>query len=90
MRAASAITEPYDGALAGDTIDAVATSPMLANALIEIRQDLIDSPERAAEWADRLARLLKPMLAERSASEPRDFGSRARRANARVKPYSGA
>jgi predicted N-formylglutamate amidohydrolase len=83
MRAASAITEPYDGALAGDTIDAVATSPMLANALIEIRQDLIDSPERAAEWADRLARLLKPMLAERSARELRDFGSRVRRARMR-------
>ena len=75
--------EPYDGALAGDTIDAVATPPMLANALIEIRQDLIGSPERAAEWADRRARLLNPMLAERSAREPRDFGSRARHARMR-------
>ena len=33
--------EPYDGALAGDTIDAVATARGLANALIEVRQDLI-------------------------------------------------
>ncbi|HTR12426.1 MAG TPA: N-formylglutamate amidohydrolase [Roseiarcus sp.] len=71
--------EPYDGALAGDTIDAVATPLMLANALIEMRQDLIDSPERAAEWADRLARLLKPILADRRAREPKDFGSRARK-----------
>jgi len=74
--------EPYDGALAGDTIDAVATPLMLANALIEIRQDLIDSPEGAAEWADRLTRLFKPMLADRSAREPKDFGSRARRGRA--------
>ena len=36
--------EPYDGALAGDTIDAVATARGLANALIEIRQDLIARP----------------------------------------------
>jgi predicted N-formylglutamate amidohydrolase len=33
--------EPYDGALAGDTIDRHATAAGLANALIEIRQDLI-------------------------------------------------
>ncbi len=40
--------EPYDGALAGDTIDAAATSRGLANVLIEIRQDLIgEKNERA-------------------------------------------
>ena len=33
--------EPYDGALAGDTVNDAATSRGLANALIEIRQDLI-------------------------------------------------
>ena len=33
--------EPYDGGLMGDTIDAVATARGLANALIEVRQDLI-------------------------------------------------
>ena len=71
--------EPYDGALAGDTIDAVATPFKLANALIEIRQDLIDRREGADEWAERLARLLKPILADRSAREPKHFGSRARR-----------
>ena len=71
--------EPYDGALAGDTIDAVATARGLANALIEIRQDLVDDPTGALAWAERLARLLKPILADRETREPRHFGSRARR-----------
>ena len=71
--------EPYDGALAGDTIDAVATARGLANALIEVRQDLIAEPAGAAAWADRFARLLKPILADKDARARRDFGSRARR-----------
>ena len=70
--------EPYDGALAGDTIDAVATARGLANALIEIRQDLIAEPAGALAWAERLARLLKPILADARRRAPRDFGSRAR------------
>ena len=71
--------EPYDGALAGDTIDAVATARGLANALIEVRQDLIAEPAGALAWADRFARLLKPILADRETRAPRGFGSRARR-----------
>jgi predicted N-formylglutamate amidohydrolase len=71
--------EPYDGALAGDTIDAVATARGLANALIEIRQDLIDGPAGVTAWAERFARLLKPILAEKGARAPRDFGTRSRR-----------
>ena len=51
--------EPYDGALAGDTIDAVATARGLANALIEIRQDLIDGTAGAMAWAEKFARLLE-------------------------------
>ena len=39
--------EPYDGALAGDTVDRHATGRGLANALIEIRQDLIAGDEGA-------------------------------------------
>ncbi len=76
--------EPYDGALAGDTIDAVATERGLANALIEVRQDLVDEPAGVEAWADRLSRLLAPILADRDAREPRDFGSRARRPVARA------
>ena len=71
--------EPYDGALAGDTIDAVATARGLANALIEVRQDLIDETVAATAWADRFARLLKPILVDPAARAPRRFGSRARR-----------
>ncbi|RBP08646.1 putative N-formylglutamate amidohydrolase [Roseiarcus fermentans] len=71
--------EPYDGALAGDTIDAVATARGLANALIEVRQDLIGDLAGAEAWAGRLARLLAPILANPDARAPRDLGSRVRR-----------
>ena len=69
--------EPYDGALIGDTIDAVATAHGLANALIEVRQDLIAEATGVEAWAGRLARLLKPILANSSVREPKDLGSRA-------------
>jgi predicted N-formylglutamate amidohydrolase len=69
--------EPYDGALEGDTIDDIATSRGLANALIEVRQDLIARKTDAEAWAERLARLLKPILARAQLHAPDDFGSRA-------------
>jgi predicted N-formylglutamate amidohydrolase len=71
--------EPYDGALAGDTIDAIATPRGLANALIEIRQDLIAEKKDALAWAARIARLLRPILADRPSRAPTDFGSRAQK-----------
>lgn len=70
--------EPYDGALAGDTVDRHATARGLANALIEIRQDLIGSDEGAEEWAERFARLLKPLAARESLRAPRIHASRTR------------
>jgi predicted N-formylglutamate amidohydrolase len=70
--------EPYDGALAGDTVDRHATVRGLANALIEIRQDLIASDEGAEEWAERFARLLKPLAAQESLRTPRTQASRTR------------
>ena len=72
--------EPYDGALVGDTIDAFATARGLSNALIEIRQDLVAETRDARDWGDRLARILQPILSDRTAREPRDLGSRARAA----------
>jgi predicted N-formylglutamate amidohydrolase len=69
--------EPYDGALAGDTIDEIATARGLANALIEIRQDLIAESRNAIAWAERLARALRPIIADRRSREPADLGSRA-------------
>jgi len=68
--------EPYDGGLAGDTIDAIATSRGLSNALIEVRQDLIATPEEAEAWADRLARLAWPLIVPAEAREPQNWGSR--------------
>ena len=55
--------EPYAGGLKGDTIDDVATSRGWPNVLIEVRQDLIATPETARAWGERLARLLRAALA---------------------------
>jgi len=78
LAAAVGDNEPYDGALEGDVIDDIATARGLANALIEVRQDLIAAREDAEAWADRLGRLLGPILARpeihRRTSQ---FGSRA-------------
>jgi predicted N-formylglutamate amidohydrolase len=54
--------EPYDGALAGDTINRHATRQGLSNALIEVRQDLIADAAGATAWGERLARVLGPIL----------------------------
>jgi predicted N-formylglutamate amidohydrolase len=70
--------EPYDGALAGDTVDRHATGRGLANALIEIRQDLIADEAGAEEWAERFARLLKPLVAQEDLRTPKMQPTRAR------------
>ena len=70
--------EPYDGALAGDTVDRHATARGLANALIEIRQDLIASEDGAAEWAARFARLLGPLLSAADLRVPTPTPTRTR------------
>ena len=54
--------EPYSGGLAGDTLDTHATARGLADALIEIRQDLISDPAGVTEWVDRLAALLPGII----------------------------
>jgi predicted N-formylglutamate amidohydrolase len=56
--------EPYDGALAGDTMNRHATRRGLSNALLEIRQDLIGDEAGARAWGERLARVLTPILAD--------------------------
>ncbi len=70
--------EPYDGALAGDTVDRHATARGLANALIEIRQDLIASDEGAEDWAERFAGLLKPLLGDPTRRIPTPQRTRTR------------
>ncbi|THD42261.1 MAG: N-formylglutamate amidohydrolase [Bradyrhizobium sp.] len=69
--------EPYDGALPGDTINAIATARGLSSALIEIRQDLIAERAAAEAWGDRLARVLTPILAPAQMRIAQDWGSRA-------------
>jgi len=62
--------EPYAGGLPGDTIDAIASAHGLANALIEVRQDLIGERAGAEAWADRLARLVAPLVAPAAIRAP--------------------
>lgn len=63
--------EPYAGGLPGDTINAIATARGLANALIEVRQDLIADRAAAEDWADRLARIVAPLIAPATIRRPR-------------------
>lgn len=55
--------DPYGGGLPGDTIDRHATVRGLRNALVEIRQDLIAEEDGQREWAERFARILRPLIA---------------------------
>ncbi|MBV9523238.1 MAG: N-formylglutamate amidohydrolase [Alphaproteobacteria bacterium] len=58
--------EPYSAREpAGYTIRAHAEPAGLPHAAVEIRQDLIDTPAGAAQWADNLAAALAPILARR-------------------------
>jgi predicted N-formylglutamate amidohydrolase len=75
--------EPYDGALAGDTIDQHATARGLPNALVEIRQDLIADEAGAQFWAEKLLRLLNPILALPDIREVAHYPSRTR---SRIRP----
>lgn len=51
--------EPYAGHLPGDTMDRHALGEGRANALIEIRHDLIATPGDQEKWAARLAPILE-------------------------------
>jgi len=53
---------PYTGQLKGDTLYRHGTRRGLAHALIEVRQDLILGPEGQAEWARRLAEVLRKVV----------------------------
>ena len=54
--------EPYAGALPGDAIDRHALQKGRHNTLIEVRNDLITTPETQVAWAARLARALTDAL----------------------------
>lgn len=55
--------QPYSGELENDCMNRHATKNGLPHALIEIRQDLIETGEGARRWAKFLARALREVLA---------------------------
>jgi predicted N-formylglutamate amidohydrolase len=54
--------EPYGGHLPGDAISRHAIAHQRHNTLIEIRNDLIETPQDQAAWAARLAPMLRRAL----------------------------
>lgn len=54
--------EPYSGRDLAYSLNLHAGAAGLLHAGIEIRQDLIDTTEKAQDWAGRLARILKDLL----------------------------
>lgn len=56
--------EPYSGHLPGDAIDRHALRLGRHNTLIEIRNDLIETPAQQAHWAERLAPILQATLTD--------------------------
>ncbi len=55
--------EPYNGHLPGDAIDTHALAQGRPNALIEVRNDLIEADADQVKWAARLAPILEDTLA---------------------------
>ncbi len=78
--------EPYSGQLEGDCLWQHATCRGLANALIEIRQDLIRDAAGQAAWAARLCRIVKTVLNDISSRPalPRAVGVSPRVQRARM------
>ncbi|MDN5569632.1 MAG: N-formylglutamate amidohydrolase, partial [Paracoccus sp. (in: a-proteobacteria)] len=56
--------QPYTGHLQGDSIDRHALRHNRPNLLIELRNDLIATPEGQAEWAARLGPVIARTLGE--------------------------
>jgi predicted N-formylglutamate amidohydrolase len=56
--------EPYGGHLDGDSIDKHALTPRHPNILIELRNDLIREDGQQQNWAERLAPILRDVIAK--------------------------
>jgi predicted N-formylglutamate amidohydrolase len=56
--------EPYRGGLDGDTLHIHGTLTGLPHALIEVRQDLIADKTGVDEWAERVAKVIEPIMYE--------------------------
>ncbi|MEM1317316.1 MAG: N-formylglutamate amidohydrolase [Pseudomonadota bacterium] len=74
--------QPYDGGMANDTLYRHATARGLADALVEVRQDLCSHLEGAHEWAERLAPLLQAANPDPHLHIMKNYGSRGDRAAA--------
>jgi predicted N-formylglutamate amidohydrolase len=68
--------EPYDGALEGDTMYYHGTLRGLPHMLVEIRQDLVAEAAGEVAWAERLARVLRPILADPQLHAVKHYGTR--------------
>mgnify|MGYP001225714241 CR=1 FL=1 len=85
--------QPYTGKLHGDTMWQHGTERGLAHAIVEIRQDLIRDLAGQTAWAERMARLMRTLLArpdlQLSFRAPARYGSQtdARRVAATL-PFS--
>jgi len=73
LRAESGIlvgeNEPYDGKLAGDCMWQHGTRRGLAHTIVEVRQDLIRTPEGQLAWAQRLATAVRAVFARADVRE---------------------
>ncbi len=69
--------ETYLGALKNDTMYRHATGRGLAHALLEVRNDLIETPAGVLEWTDRLEPILREILATPDMHTIRHYGSLA-------------
>ena len=58
------INQPYLGHLPGDALDRHALHNNRPNVLLELRQDLIETPQQQHNWAERLAPILKQALTD--------------------------
>jgi len=68
--------EPYGGYLKGDTLYKHCTQRGLPHALLEIRQDLIDTEAGQLSWARQLSDILPALLDAEGVREISYFGSR--------------
>ena len=55
--------QPYSGHLPGDALDRHAVQPGRPHVLVEIRNDLIETPDQQRAWGQRLAPMLDAALA---------------------------
>jgi predicted N-formylglutamate amidohydrolase len=55
--------EPYTGKLHGDCLWQHGTQRGLPNAIVEVRQDLIRTPDGQREWGERLVRIMRAIEA---------------------------